>query len=145
MNPIDCGVGQPRSHELSHMGFLQFIFNLLNGGINDGNESSQSSQSSQPSHSQAPNPCESGCGRMTQWSGHSMCKTCFHAINFTPRPVSASRMSAYNSIIHRLDASGLSEAEFRGKIGESYLKDMGSETIEALVTSATLRKVMGWD
>ena len=94
-NPTDCGVGQPRSHELIHMGFLRFLFNLINNGANQPVQSSQYSGSS-PSYRRGP-----------------------------ASPTSPSRMSSYNRIIAMVGSSGMSESALKNELVNEHYFNQG--------------------
>ena len=95
VNPTDCGVGQPRSHELIHMGFLRFLFNLINNGANQPIQSSQYSGSS-----------------ASYRRGQSS-------------PSSSSRTASYNRIIAMVGSTGMSESALKSELVDKYSFNQG--------------------
>lgn len=123
------------------MGFLQFIMNLLNGGGQPPSETPYRAP-----RQQAPiptgNPCANGCGQMTAWTGHNVCRTCWKQANLGLTTPSPSRMNSYNKVIAIAGSTGMSEAEFRTTLIDN--RGFYDGDVDALCASPTVRRLMGW-
>ena len=134
------GYGQPRSHELIKMGFIDFIKSILNPTIAVGGDS----------HNNSPRrerrggvPCTAPfCGQMTVIDSHTLCHPCYKIANPDGPPPSRTRLEGYNRLI---DISGVapggSEAELRSSLQAFGLDDY---CINPLVSSPVFRSMMKW-
>ena len=134
------GYGQPRSHELIKMGFIDFIKSILNPTIAVGGDS----------HNNSPRrerrggvPCTAPfCGQMTVIDSHTLCHPCYKIANPDGPPPSRTRLEGYNRLI---DISGVapggSEAELRSSLQSFGLDDY---CINPLVSSPVFRSMMKW-
>ena len=134
------GHGQPRSHELMKMGFLDFIKSILNPSTNAGGGS----------HHHSPRQERRGgvlcstpfCGQMTVIESHTLCRPCYKIANPDGPPPSRSKLQGYNRLI---DISGVapggSEAELRSSLQAFGLDDY---CIDPLVSSPVFRSMMKW-
>jgi len=135
------GYGQPRSHELIKMGFIDFIKSILNPTIAVGGDS----------HNNSPRrerrggvPCTAPfCGQMTVIDSHTLCHPCYKIANPDGPPPSRTRLEGYNRLI---DISGVapggSEAELRSSLQAFGLDDY---CINPLVSSPVFRSMMKWN
>jgi len=135
------GYGQPRSHELIKMGFIDFIKSILNPTIAVGGDS----------HNNSPRrerrggvPCTAPfCGQMTVIDSHTLCHPCYKIANPDGPPPSRTRLEGYNRLI---DISGVapggSEAELRSSLQSFGLDDY---CINPLVSSPVFRSMMKWN
>ena len=135
-----AGYGQPRSHELIKMGFLDFLRSILTPTVGGG---SQYNSPQRVEVSRGGVPCTAPfCGQMTVVASHTLCHPCYKIANPDGPPPSRTRLEGYNRLI---DISGVapggSEAELRSSLQAFGLDDY---CIDPLVSSPVFRSMMKW-